>query len=422
MEHLRRWALCLTWIAFAGAGCGGSGAGEGDAGDQGKPAGHHQAQGDSGTGDDAGTLGDSGADTDAEADDAGGDSGPVDPGAPKPAKPCAEDPDADQHPNSDVNQVTGTVHPDLGVVPDGGAFTGDPAQNGPYGVLTKDVKVPIKAGTLKAAGYTITVTAGTLSGTIYVPSEDNGQTAAAGPFPLVLVLPGFEASYTMYATYSNHFASHGFAVLGVDTRSTLTTASHDKEAFELKQTIDWVSSDASPLKGRLDLTKIAVAGHSKGGKLAFFIAAIDPRVDFVIGWDPSNTGGPPCSLPIPGECNAFPVAPNCQVPSPGIEHLMHAESLVLGMPRDSALNPDRHHNSIHFYRGAPSPASLVYFDASHIAPMSNQAVIAINKTVQMAMLLARFKGMTGLDAFLPTSPLGHANLEKLDLVIRVETK
>ena len=101
---------------------------------------------------------------------------------------------------------------------------------------------------------------------------------------------------------------------------------------------------------------------------------------------------------------------------------MRAETLVLGMPRDTLVNPDRHQNSIHFYRGAPSPAALVYFDAGHTAPVSNQNVVKINKRVQIAVLLTRFKGMTGLDQHLPTTAEGKASIESLPLITRVETK
>ena len=209
-------------------------------------------------------------------------------------------------------------------------------------------------------------------------------------------------------------------MLGVKTRSELTKASHDKEVFEIKQTLDWIATADTPLKDRLDLTKVAIAAHSKGGKLAFFAAAIDDRVDVVIAWDPNNNGGPPCSLPL-GECNLFPVAPNCEANDPGLQHLMRAESLVLGMPRD-ALNPDRHHNSIHFYRGAPSPASLVYYDAGHLGSIFNPDVIKLNKKVQLALLLTRFKGVPGLEEFLPCTQEGQANLLKNSVVTRVEHK
>ncbi len=203
---------------------------------------------------------------------------------------------------------------------------------------------------------------------------------------------------------------------------------HIKEALEVSQAITWaIESDDSPFKGKVDETKIAVSGHSKGGKISFYTAAIDPRVDLVIAWDPQNAGGAPCFIaePIPGmECNALPVAPNCWEKQPGILHYMNAESLTLGMPRDTAVTPERHHNAIHFYRGAPSPAMFVQFNTGHVAPLTNSRVIELNKAVHMSLLLSRFYGMYGtdLDKWLPDTPGGKANLELKDVIIRAESK
>lgn len=361
-------------------------------------------------------------DSEQDVDSGSEDEKETEPPEPEPPEPCAEQVDADRILNSDVNQVSGVVVPDLGDVPEGEPFEGSLEKDGCYDVFTQAVKIPIEKGTLTAAGYTISVEAGTLSGTVYAPSNNGGNTIAEGSFPLVLVLSGFQMSYNLYSTYANHLASHGFAVLGFDTRSEFSKASHDKESFEIVQTLDWIEEADTPLKGKVDLTKIAVAGHSKGGKLGFFTAAIDHRIDLVIAWDPANSGGPPCSFKILGECNAYPVAPNCEADDPGLLHLMRAETLVLGMPRDILINPDKHHNSIHFYRGAPSPASLVYYDAGHAATILNSTVIKLNKQIQLALLLNRFKGVPNLSTSLPCSPEGAKAIKKNDIVTRVESK
>jgi hypothetical protein len=98
------------------------------------------------------------------------------------------------------------------------------------------------------------------------------------------------------------------------------------------------------------------------------------------------------------------VAPNCTASRSGVQHLSHAESLVIGAPPDPAFNPDPNHNAIHFYRGAPSPASLVLLDTGHVpwaTGASDAAVFRITKRVHTAVLLRRFFGVTGLEAFLP---------------------
>lgn len=296
---------------------------------------------------------------------------------------------------SELDVANGSIVPNLGVLPNSEPFSGTPSDPGAYRFSTAAASVPIQARSVQAAGQTISVTAGSLNATAYIPS-------GAGPFPLVLVLAGFQASYSSYATFSEHFASHGFAVLGVDTRSDATLASHDKEAVEVVQTIDFALSAGGPFAGTVDPTKIVVAGHSKGGKVAFYAAALDPRIDFVIGWDPVNAGGGPCAFDP--NCNNLPVAPNCAAKSAGIEHFMRAQSLVIGAPPDPLFNPEPTHNAENFYRGAPSPAWFVRLDAAHtdwVEQLGDAEVIRITKAVQVSLLLARLRHVTGLEGFEP---------------------
>jgi dienelactone hydrolase len=315
------------------------------------------------------------------------------------AKPC----------DDDLGFVGGEVIPDVQPLPASRDLSAvDPAEPGSFQVFEKDVTIPITAEARSAAGYEINIEAGELSGTLYAPSND-GSSAAEGSFPLVIVLPGFQTSYSMYAGYAQHFASHGFVVVGVDTRSDAGAASHDREALEVSQTITW-ALETSELAGKIDPTKIATTGHSKGGKVSFFAAALDPRIDLAFGWDPSNAGGPPCFISAES-CDALPVAPNCgaeekMVPlAEGVMQYMHAETFVFGVPPDALVNPEEKHNAVHFYRGAPSPASLVMFDDGHVAwlspPAGNADVVRITKTVQTAKLLAAFYGGSDLLEYLP---------------------
>jgi len=290
----------------------------------------------------------------------------------------------------------GTVVPELGVVPQGAAFTGNPAANGADVFTTEPITVPLAAESFQGAGLTIDLTAGQISGTAWLPDS-------AAPHELVMMLPGFSTSYTTYTPYAEHLASHGFLVVGVDTRSNPLAASHDTEALEVVRAIDWVLGKSS-FRGAIDATKIAVAGHSKGGKLAFFAAALDPRIDLVIGWDPVNAGGGPCAFDP--NCNAMPVAPNCAVLEPGIENYMRAETLVIGAPPDPTWNPEPTQNAVNFYRGAPSPAGLVLLDTGHVAWAAGAGepdVFRITKAAHLSRLVQRFRGMTGVDDYVPAS-------------------
>jgi pimeloyl-ACP methyl ester carboxylesterase len=206
-------------------------------------------------------------------------------------------------------------------------------------------------------------------------------------------------------------------VLGITLPFALTAA-HDRNADEAIAAIHYALGDAAPnaLRGHVDGQRIAALGHSFGGKIAFYAAARDPRIDLVVGWDPSNAGGPPCFIDAMA-CNQFPVAPNCLVESSGVVHQLHAETLVLRVAPDGA-NPEPAHNALHFYRGAPSPATLIDFDdnvahgdfANPVAPVHRQT-----RRVHLAFLLSRLRGTTGLEDYLP----GGTKIGQDQLVARV---
>jgi hypothetical protein len=326
---------------------------------------------------------------------------------PKPAAPCDED----------LGFVGGTVHPDVGPPKALAAAASDLERPGGFGVFEQEVSVPLKAETRSAIGYEITIAAGELSATIYAPSADMGKSLATGRFPLVIGAPGFQLGYADYAGIFRHFASYGFFVLGIQTRGDSSVPMHDKEALETSQVISFML-DESSYREFLDAEKIAAAGHSKGGKVSFFAAALDARIDLVFGWDPSNAGGPPCGAiaDLAGsDCNLFPVAPNClavetaSARAAGLLQFMHAETFVFGVPPDALTNPTPEHNSLNFYRGAPSPASLVYLNGGHaswvesVGPAlgANADVIRVTKAVQTAKMLTVFYAASGLARYLP---------------------
>jgi dienelactone hydrolase len=297
---------------------------------------------------------------------------------------------------SDLDVRNGTVALALGELPPAAAFSSAPADNGAFAFSTQAIEVELREESFAGAGLQIKLSVGRIAGRAWLPQDSNAH-------ELVLVLPGFATSYTSYTAYAEHLASHGFVVVGIDTRSNLLMSSHDTEALEVVRTLDWLLQD-SPFKQRIDASKIAVAGHSKGGKVAFFASALDPRIDLVIGWDPVNGGGGPCAFDP--NCNAMPVAPNCAVMAQGIEQYMHAESLVIGAPPDPDLNPEASQNCVEFYRGAPSPAALIVLATGHAAWAQGADapdVFRITKAAHLARLLQRFRNATGLDDYLPNS-------------------
>lgn len=147
---------------------------------------------------------------------------------------------------------------------------GDPANDGPATVTTATASIP-------------GATAGrTLPATVFTPSS-------AGPRPLVVVSPGFQMQRTQYTSYAKHLATWGFAVVLTDYADTGFTADHNKLAQDVPAVITWALAQ-TPLA--VDAQKIAVTGHSLGGKISVYAASLDPRIKAVVAWDPVDSNSP----------------------------------------------------------------------------------------------------------------------------------
>jgi len=112
-----------------------------------------------------------------------------------------------------------------------------------------------------------------------------------GPFPLVLILHG---NYLMegrseaaFAYLAEHLASHGYIAVAVD-ENFLNTSWYDAglggpetrgRAWLLLQHLsqwhDWNESDDNPFYRRIDIEKIALVGHSRGGEAVSVAAALN---------------------------------------------------------------------------------------------------------------------------------------------------
>jgi len=240
-----------------------------------------------------------------------------------------------------------------------------------------------------------------LRGHIYAPSEDGGSSMAPGPFPFAVFMPGFSATHGLYNVYSNHLASHGTLVIGFDfIIQAGFDGAHDTLARQAMAVIDHALDSGGPLAGYVDGTRVATAGHSLGGKLAFYAAALDPRIRVVMAVDPSNSGGPPCFISEEW-CNAYPVAPNIVTGAEGVLDDVNAASFIMRAAPDLFLNPDEQSNAQYFFtgldgaglHGVKTPA--LYFDMdgiSHAAWLTNPNIMRITKRTMAAWLKAHFDG------------------------------
>jgi pimeloyl-ACP methyl ester carboxylesterase len=204
-----------------------------------------------------------------------------------------------------------------------------------------------------------------MQGSLFRPDR---PAVTTGKAHLVLLLPGFGASYQLYSAYAEHLASHGYWVLGMDfvTQVDAYDAEHDYRARQVSMAIDYMAAQPQ-YATELDTNSAGIVGHSMGGKIAFYTASLDARIVAVVALDPVNGGGPPCFI-TPDHCANYPVAPNPARNQIGLLDTVQAASVILRSQPDAHFNPENEFNASWFYfgsdgngaHGAPSPA--VYFD------------------------------------------------------------
>jgi dienelactone hydrolase len=146
----------------------------------------------------------------------------------------------------------------------------DPAQPGPFGAEV------------------VATAPGLETHKLYVPGKlgDNGV-----KHPIVVWTNGAGGSTDFYENLLRHFASHGFFVVA----DKMSGGNHNPEIVEQKAGIEWAIAEAqradSPYAGKLDASRIAVAGHSLGS-ISSFASAAHPAVKASIHWSAGLTGNP----------------------------------------------------------------------------------------------------------------------------------
>ena len=237
---------------------------------------------------------------------------------------------------------------------------------------------------------------------VTAPSTDGGKSMAQDLFPLVIFMPGFGATYHAYDMYTKHLSSHGSIVVGMNFRlPTGVDGRHDYLTRQTTYVVDYALRSGGPLEEHVDSSRIATAGHSLGGKIAFYAAALDPRISVVMALDPSNGGGPPCFI-SEDWCNAYPVAPNISTGEIGLLDQVKAASFIMRAAPD-VFNPDPQSNAEHFFYGLDGQgthavrAPALYFDmgsGGHASwlYLGNLNVPRITKRTMVAWLKTHFYG------------------------------
>jgi dienelactone hydrolase len=96
------------------------------------------------------------------------------------------------------------------------------------------------------------------SGTISYPTD-----TSHGRFGAIAVSPGFVSAESQIAWYGPFLASHGFVVITFNTLSIYDQP--PARATQLLAALDYLVSAASPVRDRIDASRLAVMGHSMGG-------------------------------------------------------------------------------------------------------------------------------------------------------------
>lgn len=114
---------------------------------------------------------------------------------------------------------------------------------------------------------------------------DAAYDLAAGPYPLVILSPGFAMSGSSYGWLAEHQASHGFVVLAPEHDEQMNPESDlwqgaVKRPQDIQAVLAFVDDQVKPggsLAGLVDPEMVAVIGHSYGGYTA--LAAAGARID-----------------------------------------------------------------------------------------------------------------------------------------------
>lgn len=218
----------------------------------------------------------------------------------------------------------------------------NPYQRGPA-PTTASVEAARGSYAVSQTGVSSLAVTGFGGGTVYYPT-----TTSDGTFGAVVISPGFTAYESSIAWLGPRLASQGFVVFTIDTLTTLDQP--DSRGRQLLAALDYLTQ-RSPVRDRVDASRLGVMGHSMGGGGTLEAAKSRPSLKAAIpltGWNTDKTW-PEISTP----------------------------TLVVGADGDTIAPVATH--SEPFYETLPASLDKAYLElngATHFTPNSSNTTIA----------------------------------------------
>ncbi|MGW2223566.1 alpha/beta hydrolase family protein, partial [Nonomuraea sp. NPDC001684] len=224
------------------------------------------------------------------------------------------------------------------------AHAAGPYERGPdpTGAILEAARGPFATAELGVSRLSVSGFGG---GTIYYPTD-----TSQGTFGAIAISPGYTATWSSLAWLGPRIASHGFVVIGIET-----TTIYDQPASRGRQllaALDYLTSGSpSAVRGRIDASRLAVAGHSMGGGGTLEAADARPSLQAAVPLAPWNLTKSWSGLRVP--------------------------TMIIGGEADTIAPVATH--SEPFYQSIPSSVEKAYLElngASHFFPQVTNTTMA----------------------------------------------